>query len=549
MFFDEKTKNKNKKDFNPETIAQEYIKGTVEQLKADSSAILGEIDKARFNFRFEEDKYNEIFSEAIESLNQVLASLTKRITWDGNIHNAIPAPIIITDTSLDIKSTNKAAQKLAGLTVDEIFNKKCSCIGADICGTEDCCVLKLQKGITQSECRIGDKYFSIDTSYLEGPNGERTGYIRVLQDITPLRRNMLFADEEINRLGTNLRLLSEGNLALHLDVAQGDEYTQETRQRHLQLNNSLKEAIESIVFYIEQTKSVLSGMSHGNFTGTIETEFCGDFAVLKEAINTIAASLNQVLLEIDASAEQVTIGSKQLSEGGQVLANGASQQASAIEELNATVEKIAVQTSQNAVQASEASELSMRTKEQALKCDTEMMTLVTSMEAINESSSQISSIVKDIQGIAATTNILSLNAAVEAARAGVHGKGFAVVAEEVRNLAGRSGESARKTEELLESSVKQIEKATNMVNNTAKSLQKIVADAEQIFQSINQIAGACNQQASAIEQVNTGIKDVSEVVQRNAATVQQSAASAEELYSQAEILKSLVGRFDLKRLQ
>lgn len=336
-----------------------------------------------------------------------------------------------------------------------------------------------------------------------------------------------------------LEEMAKGNL----DVSVTGDY----KGDHAIIKQSLNSTINAIKGYISEISFVLGEMSKGNLDVGITDAYRGDFVALKDSINGIVGSLNDVLAEIGTAAEQVAAGTKQVSDGSQEISQGATEQASSIEELTASVTQIAEQTRQNAISANKASELTLSAASEATRGNESMKTMQEAMSQINEASRNISKIIKVIDDIAFQTNILALNAAVEAARAGIHGKGFAVVAEEVRNLAARSASAAKETTELIEGSIGKTEAGTRIADETAVALVSIVQGVDKAAQLVGEIANASNEQAGAITQVNHGVEQMSVVVQTNSATAEEAAAAAEELSSQAEFLKSMVGRFSLKK--
>ncbi len=304
--------------------------------------------------------------------------------------------------------------------------------------------------------------------------------------------------------------------------------------------------LRDYVDYIDETSEKLQEIAHGNLDFQLSHEYVGEFAKIKESLETISSALNDTLGQINEAAGQVSEGARYVSDGAQALSQGSLQQNSAVEMLATHIGEVSDGIQKTATGAKKASQISQGVGSSILESNEKMQHMNASIQKISSKSAEIHSIIKTIEDIAFQTNILALNAAVEAARAGDAGKGFAVVADEVRSLAGKSAEAAKDTTVLIEQTVEAVEEGASVAKDTAASMMAVVEQAKEVNQLIEGIAEYSAKQATATEEVIRGIDQISEVVQSNQATAEKSAAASEELSGQVDMLKDLVSKFRLK---
>ncbi|APA88885.1 methyl-accepting chemotaxis protein [Paraburkholderia sprentiae WSM5005] len=283
-------------------------------------------------------------------------------------------------------------------------------------------------------------------------------------------------------------------------------------------------------------------------TGALDIELHvrpGDTDSLMAAMKAMTGALVRIVGQVRASSDSIATGSAQIASGNADLSQRTEEQASAVQETAASMEQLGATVRQNAQNAREASQLAVNASAVAQKGGTVVDQVVQTMTGINDSSRKIASIVGIIDSIAAQTNILAINAAVEAARAGPQGRGFAVVATEVRGLAKRSGQAASEIQALIADSVEHVGRGTALVEEAGTTMSEIVCAIERVTAIVDAISIASAEQSIGVEQAGEAVGQIDQTTQHNAALVEQSAAAAESLRQQAAQLVDSVAQFRL----
>jgi len=298
---------------------------------------------------------------------------------------------------------------------------------------------------------------------------------------------------------------------------------------------------------LKRAVDVLRQVALGDLTVTLDVESRDEVGKMADALNEALENLRSTMQQVTESAANANSSSQQLAAASEAIASGAQEQAASLEETSASLEEITAAVRQSADNAQQASQLAAGSKDSALQGQDVVAKAITAMSDINHASAKISDIISTIDEIAFQTNLLAVNAAVEAARAGDEGRGFAVVATEVRSLAQRSSVAAKEIKVLIQDTLHKVEVGSALVNRSGETLQGIVGSVKHVTDIVTEIAAASGEQSTGIEQVNLAMTQMDQVTQSNSAQTEELSGTAESLSAQAAHLLELVSTFTLSR--
>ena len=335
------------------------------------------------------------------------------------------------------------------------------------------------------------------------------------------------------------------------------------------------QTLDTVIHPINEGVKVLTIMATGDLTERVVGNYNGDHQLIKNSINSVAESLSSALEEVTESVSATASAANQISSSSEEMAAGANEQSAQTSEIATSMEQMTTTIIDNTRNASVAAATAKNAGEKAKIGGKVVQETIEGMNrisdvveksagmvfALGKNSDKIGEIVQVIDDIADQTNLLALNAAIEAARAGEQGRGFAVVADEVRKLAERTTKATKEIASMIKAiqnetgqAVKSMEEGTREIENGKRSakeaeivLKDIIEVAQKVSDTVIQVAAASEEQSNSSELISKNIEGINNVTKETSQGISQIAKSSEDLSQLTINLQDLIARFKISQ--
>lgn len=290
-----------------------------------------------------------------------------------------------------------------------------------------------------------------------------------------------------------------------------------------------------------------AAIAAGNLAHSLQVSGRDELAEIGGIVESMSARLSTLVAEIRTSASFVNQTGQQVSVGSTRLAGRTDEQAGSLRSSVAAISSLSVDMARNAEAAHQLDELAQRLTGEAEQGHLAMQETVQSMLQLQQAVERVSEVVRVIDEVAFQTSMLSLNAAIEASRAGDSGRGFAVVAIEVRQLAQRCAESAEEIRKLIGDTGAQAHQSTEKLDAASSSLDAVVRGVRDISSALRGISDHSTQHSQDLQLVTNAVGNLDEITRENAKLVEQSATASHALVTRADRLRDAVSSMRLRQ--
>jgi methyl-accepting chemotaxis protein len=360
-------------------------------------------------------------------------------------------------------------------------------------------------------------------------------------------------------------------------AAEGDLVTRGNSSKfkgsYKELVEGLNKTLDYFVQPLTESGNTLTQLSQGDLTARMLGEYKGHYQSVKENINNLGEWLEKVIIEVSEAVQATASAASQISSSSEEMAAGAEEQGSqtlevagAVDEMIKTILKttknssIAAETAKGAgISANAGGKVVLETIEGMNRIADVVKNSAETVQALGKNSDQIGEIIQVIDDIADQTNLLALNAAIEAARAGEQGRGFAVVADEVRKLAERTTKATKEIAgmikqiqkdtfgavESMSKGTEEVEKGKALADKAGESLKEIITGSDMAVDVITQVAVASEELSGTSEEISKNLERINNVTQESTAGISQIAKSSENLNQLTINLQELISRFKI----